>query len=73
MVKIPVLIRMCRKYWSVLYVGTSAGAKNLHNSGSMGTGHARTVSGLPTSGTIYVRYWTRNSSGWDKQDHTYIR
>ncbi len=38
----------------------------------MGTGHARTVSGLPTSGTIYVQWWSKNSSGaWLSQDHTY--
>jgi len=57
------------EHW--LYVGTSVGANNLHDSKSMGTGHSRTVSGLPTSGTIYVRWYTRNSSGWSKQDHTY--
>ena len=59
------------EHW--LYVGTSAGANNLHNSGSMGSAHSRTVSGLPSSGTIYVRYWTRNSSGWSFRDHTYSR
>ena len=37
----------------------------------MGTSHSATVSGLPTTGTIYVRYWTRFSSGWKFQDHTY--
>ena len=54
-----------------LYVGTSPGAKNLHDSRSTGTGHARTVSGLPSSGTIYVRWYSKNSSGWQSQDHTY--
>ncbi len=58
------------EHW--LYVGTSTGANNLHNSGSMGSSHNRTISGLPSSGTIYVRYWTRNSSGWSSRDHTYI-
>ena len=58
------------EHW--LYIGTSEGASNLHDSGSMGTAHVRTASGLTTSGTIYVRYWTRNSSGWFSQDHTYI-
>ena len=57
------------EHW--LYVGTSVGAKNLHNSGSLGTGHTRAVSGLPTSGTIHVRWWSRNSSGWQWQDHSY--
>jgi hypothetical protein len=50
------------EHW--LYVGTSVGAKNLHDSGSMDTGHTTTVSGLTTSGTIHVRWWSRNSSGW---------
>ncbi len=57
------------EHW--LYVGTGVGAKNLYNSKSMGTGHTKTVSGLPKSGTIYVRWWSRNSSGWKSQDHTY--
>ncbi len=57
------------EHW--LYVGTSVGAKNLHNSGSLGTGHTRVVSGLPSSGTIHVRWWSRNSGGWGSQDHTY--
>jgi uncharacterized protein YodC (DUF2158 family) len=57
------------EHW--LYVGTSVGAANILNSGSMGTGHSRTVSGLPSSGTIHVRWYSRNSSGWAKQDHTY--
>ena len=54
-----------------LYVGTSVGAKNLHDSGDMGTGHSRTVSGLPTTGTIYVRWYSKNGSGWQAQDHTF--
>ncbi len=57
------------EHW--LEIGTSVGAANLFQSGTMGTAHTRNVSGLPTSGTIYVRWWTRRSSGWDKQDHTY--
>ncbi|GJL50486.1 MAG: hypothetical protein NPIRA01_17130 [Nitrospirales bacterium] len=57
------------EHW--LEIGTSVGGSNLFQSGTMGASHSRTVSGLPSSGTIYVRYWTRNSSGWDKKDHTY--
>ena len=57
------------EHW--LEIGTTVGAANLYQSGTMGTAHTRAVSGLPTSGTIYVRYWTRNSSGWSKQDHSY--
>ena len=57
------------EHW--LYVGTSVGGNNLHDSGSMGTGHSRTVSGLPTSGTIYVRWWSLSGSSWSKTDQTY--
>ena len=57
------------EHW--LMVGTSKGAKNLHNSGSMGT-HTATVSGLPNNGTIHVRWWSKNSSGqWKFTDQTY--
>ena len=58
------------EYW--LWVGTSMGSNNLHDSGSLGTNSTTMVSGLPTSGTIHVRYWTRTSSGWANQDHQYI-
>ena len=58
-----------------LYVGTSRGAKNLYDSGALGTTHAVTATGLPTTGTIYVRYWSTNvgdsTSGWVFHDHTY--
>jgi hypothetical protein len=37
----------------------------------MGTSHSVTVSGLPSTGTIYVWYWTRNSSGWFVNKTTY--
>ena len=58
------------EHW--LEVGGNVGGNNLYDSGSMGTGHTATVSGLPTSGTIYVRYWTQHADGWwDIQDHTY--
>ena len=58
------------EYW--LWVGTSVGSNNLHDNGSLGTNSTTMVSGLPTSGTIYVRYWTRISSGWVYQDHQYV-
>ena len=57
------------QHW--IYVGTAGvGSANILNRG-LGTGHSITVSGLPNSGTIYVRYWTRCSSGWLSSDHTY--
>ncbi len=58
-----------------LWVGTTSGSNNLHV-GPM-TGNTQVVSGLPTSGTIYVRYWTTddpntsNGAAWVFTEHTY--
>ncbi len=56
-----------------LWVGTTAGANNLSSGGL--PAHSRTVTGLPSSGTIYVRYWTTDNSntstGWVYTDQTY--
>ena len=46
-----------------LWVGTSYATHDLFTQ-SMGTAHSVTVSGLPSTGTLYVSYWTRNCSGW---------
>ena len=54
----------------MLRVGTTNGGSQIYYQ-SMGTNHSVTVSGLPTSGTIYVMYWTRISTGWFQQTHTY--
>ena len=54
-----------------LTIGTSVGSNNLHDSGRMSPGQTATVSGLPTKGTIYVRWYSKNSSGWHQQDQTY--
>ncbi|MGD9851194.1 MAG: choice-of-anchor Q domain-containing protein [Nitrospirales bacterium] len=43
-----------------LRVGTTDGGAQIYSQ-SMGTNHSATVSGLPTTGTIYVWYWSRNS------------
>jgi uncharacterized protein YkwD len=54
-----------------LYVGTSAGANNIVGK-STGLGRSLAVSNLPTNGsTVYVRLWTRFSSGWGYTDYTY--
>jgi len=53
-----------------LYVGTTKGSYQIKRQ-NLGTAHSATVSNLPMTGTIYVRYWTRFSSGWKYQDHTY--
>ncbi len=47
----------------LLRIGSSLGGSDLFSK-SLGTGHAVTVSGLPSSGPIYVSYWTLNSAGW---------
>ena len=50
------------EYW--MYVGTSVGAKDIYNSGSLGTATSTTVTGLPTDGsTVYVRLWDREAAG----------
>lgn len=53
------------------YAGTSQGSNNITGR-STGTSAAVTVSNLPTNGsTVYVRLWTRFSSGWQYRDYTY--
>jgi hypothetical protein len=53
-------------------VGTQAGGSDLY-AGTVDRNHAFTVTGLPASGTIYVRYFTRKSSAsaWESHTHTY--
>ncbi|MGE5594780.1 MAG: CAP domain-containing protein [Hyphomicrobiales bacterium] len=54
-----------------LYVGTSAGSNNMYGA-SMGLNRSITLSGFPQTGaTIYVRLWTRFSTGWQYTDYTY--
>jgi hypothetical protein len=56
------------QYW--LYLGTSPGASNIYNQ-STGTATSRTVSGLPSNGSmIYARLWTY-SGGWQYNDYSY--
>lgn len=56
-----------------LDVGTSLDAGDIY-SASQGYGAtSRTVSGIPqTGGTIYVRLWSRHSTGWVSQRYTYV-
>jgi hypothetical protein len=57
------------EWW--LYVGTTKGARDILNSGSLGTALSTTVNGLPTDGsTIYVRLWHKEGS-WLFTDYTY--
>ena len=58
------------QWW--LYLGTSQGASDLHDSGSLGTSLSTTVSGLPTDGSIiFARLWYRLASGWKEIDAQY--
>ncbi|MEX0409849.1 hypothetical protein ABGN05_30030, partial [Aquibium sp. LZ166] len=57
------------QYW--LYVGsTGVGSYNIYQA-SQGTSTSKTVSGLPSSGTIYVRLWSYISGSWQWNDYTY--
>ena len=61
-------------YW--LYVGsTGVGSYNIHSSSEIPTGTlSRTVSNVPTSGTIYVRLYTKLNGIWttaNSRDYTY--
>ena len=58
------------EYW--LYVGSTLGANDIHNSGSLGTSTSTTVSGLPTNGsTLHVRLWHLDGANWLNTDFTY--
>jgi hypothetical protein len=55
-------------YW--LEVGTEGvGSKNLFNGGVVGT--SKTVEGLPTTGTIYVRLYSKIGDEWQWSDFTF--
>ena len=61
---------MASQWW--LHVGTSQGAFDLIDTGSLGTVLSHTLSGLPTDGsTVWVRLWYSNSSGWHSVDAQY--
>jgi hypothetical protein len=53
------------------YMGTTLGSNNLVGT-STGTSTQITINNLPRTGqTVYVRLWTRTSSGWLYNDYTY--
>jgi serine protease len=57
------------QYW--LYVGTTAGGKDLYNR-NQGTSLNATVIGLPAGGgPVYVRLWSLVGSDWLSNDYTY--
>lgn len=53
-----------------LTVGHMPGGEDFWSQG-MSEGESMVVSGLPASGTIWVRYWTLSDGEWNFQDHTY--
>ena len=53
-----------------LYVGTCSGCNNIYGQ-SQGTSLSRTVSGIPTSGAVYVRLWSLINGGWQYNDYGY--
>jgi hypothetical protein len=58
------------EWW--MYVGSSVGANNIYDSGSLGTSTSKTVSGLPTNGsTVYVRLYYKVGSSWPYVDAQY--
>ena len=58
------------EYW--LNVGSTLGAKDLHDSGSLGTSTSGAVSNLPINGsTLYVRLWLFEEGNWLYTDFTF--
>ncbi|TFG64752.1 MAG: DUF1566 domain-containing protein [Nitrospirales bacterium] len=58
------------EYW--LYIGTSVGGQDIHNSGSLGPSTSTTVSDLPTNGsTLHVRLWHFEGGNWLNTNFTY--
>jgi hypothetical protein len=58
------------EWW--LYLGTSSGAKNLHDSGSLGAATQTLVTGLPTDGSqVFARLWYRLAGIWQFFDAQY--
>ena len=58
------------KWW--LYIGSDVGARDIFNSGDLGTNTSQLVTGLPTDGrTLYVRLWYQSSGIWQVADFQY--
>jgi subtilisin-like proprotein convertase family protein len=58
------------EYW--LSVGTTAGGSDIYYA-SNGLAISRSVTGIPQDGsTVYVRLWSRLTSGWVYADYIYI-
>ncbi len=58
------------QWW--IHVGTTQGAADLFDSGSLGGALSTTISGLPTSGgAVWVRLWYLDPSSWKSIDVQY--
>ena len=56
-----------------LYIGSTLGASNYFNSGSLGTNLSATAIGLPTDGSpLHVRLWFKTAGGWESTDSRYV-
>lgn len=58
------------EYW--LQIGTTVGAYDIHNSGSLGTSASSNVTDLPCDGsTLWVRLWERVGTVWSSNDYQF--
>jgi len=58
------------QWW--LYVGSTSGASDIYNSGSLGTSLVETVTGLPKDGSmVFARLWFRVGGVWQHLDAQY--
>ncbi len=58
------------QWW--IHVGTSQGAFNVFDSGSLGGALSTTVSNLPTNGAaVWIRLWYLDSTSWKSIDVQY--
>ena len=53
-----------------LDVGTAVGGNTVFRK-NMGTATSTSVTGIPTSGTVYVRLWSKIGTQWIYNDYTY--
>ena len=54
------------------FIGSSIGARDIYNSGDIGTNLSRHVKGLPTDGrTLHLRLWYRSGGVWQFVDVPY--
>lgn len=58
------------QWW--LYAGSTVGANDYYDSGSLGTAGSANVTGLPTDeSTVHIRLWYKENGTWKSVDSTY--